>query len=500
MLHRSKANNHTGFSPTMQTRPRTPMNQHEFRLYATALFLLVFFALWLSPLHAATSGLPDFTQLTKQNSAAIVNISTTQNMKLGDRNPGFLPPFPNLPDDSPLQDFFRRFFQPPPGLFNAQPVRSLGSGFVVSADGYILTNAHVVQDADKIVVRLSDRREMPARLIGADSYSDVALLKIDATGLPTVQMGDSDKLEIGQWVLAIGSPFGFDHTATQGIISGLQRSLPSDTYVPFIQTDVPVNPGNSGGPLFDTAGKVIGINSQIYSTTGGYMGLSFAIPINEAMHVAEQLKATGHVTRGWLGVSIQPVDPDLAKAFKLGQAQGALIAQVTPDSPAAKAGLKPGDVIIRYDGKPVDEASSLPPMVSDTPIGKSAQLGIMRDGQERTATVTIGRLPDQQTAAVTNPAEGARLNLAVQDLPQEQRSQLGVGDRGVLVTQVGNGPAAEAGIQPGDVILSVDHKDVRSARQLVELVKELPTGTTIPVLVQRDENPVFLALQVPAHG
>lgn len=476
------------------------MNQHEFRLYATAAFLLVFFALWLSPLHAATSGLPDFTQLTKQNSAAVVNISTTQNPKPGDQNPGTLPSFPNLPDDSPLQDFFRHFFQQPPGLPNAQPVRSLGSGFVVSADGYILTNAHVVQDADRIVVRLADRRELPAKLIGADRYSDVALLKIDASGLPTVQMGDSDKLEIGQWVLAIGSPFGLDHTATQGIISGLQRSLPSDTYVPFIQTDVPVNPGNSGGPLFDTTGKVIGINSQIFSTTGGYMGLSFAIPINEAMHVAEQLKATGHVTRGWLGIAIQPVDPDLAKAFKLEQAQGALVAQVTPDSPAAKAGLKPGDVIVRYDGKPVDDASSLPPMVSDTLIGKRVQLGVIRDGQERTATVSIGRLPEQQAAAVTSPAEGARLNLAVQNLPQEQRGQLGVGDRGVLVTQVGTGPAAEAGIQPGDVILSVDHKDVRNAQQLAEIVKGLPAGTTIPVLVQREDNPVFLALRMPAQG
>lgn len=254
------------------------MNQHEFRIYATVFLLLAVFAMWLSPSRAVTTVLPDFTQLTKQNSAAMVNISTTQNPQPGAQNPSFLPPFPNLPDNSPLQDLFRRFFQQPPGLPNAQPVRSLGSGFVISPDGYILTNAHVVQDADEIVVRLSDRREMPAKLIGTDRYSDVALLKINATGLSNVQFGDSDKLEIGQWVLAIGSPFGLDHTATQGIISGSQLSLPSDAYVPFIQTDAPVNPGNSGGPLFDTDGKVIGVNSQIFSTTGGYVGLSSELP------------------------------------------------------------------------------------------------------------------------------------------------------------------------------------------------------------------------------
>ncbi|HRY16352.1 MAG TPA: trypsin-like peptidase domain-containing protein, partial [Candidatus Competibacteraceae bacterium] len=330
------------------------MNVNDSRYWLQLLALLIPLC-WAAAVPAArpeiAQPLPDFRKLVKQNEAAVVNISSTQTPSRRARSSGL----PELPgSENPYLEFFKRFFQERPELPGDRQANSLGSGFIISPDGYILTNAHVAQDAEKIIVRLSDQRERPAKVIGVDELTDVAVIKIDeGENLTAVKIGDSDTLEVGEWVVAIGSPFGLELTATQGIVSAVGRNLPSGTYVPFIQSDVAVNPGSSGGPLFNLRGEVVGINSQIYSSTGGYMGLSFAIPIKLAMPVAEQLKLTGEVTRGWLGILLQAVNNDLAEAFKLDRPRGALVAQVLPDSPAASAGFKPGDVILRYSGEPV---------------------------------------------------------------------------------------------------------------------------------------------------
>ena len=326
------------------------------------------------------AGLPDFTPLVQQNAAAVVNISVTRVAQLS-AVPG------NLPEP------FQRFFQPPPGAELEQT--GVGSGFVIEADGYILTNAHVVDGAREINVKFSDKRERSAKVIGVDSLSDIALIKVDAKDLPTVKIGRADTLRVGQWVLAIGSPFGFEQSASQGIVSALGRSLPGDAYVPFVQTDVPINPGNSGGPLIDLAGRVVGVNAQIYSQSGGYQGVAFAIPVDVAMQVAAQLKADGKVTRGWLGIGIQDVNQELASSFKLDQPTGALVASVEPHSPAAVAGIRPGDVIRSYDGKPIVEAGDLPPKVAVTPPGHDAALEVWRNGKSLGVDVTIARLPRQ---------------------------------------------------------------------------------------------------------
>lgn len=445
----------------------------------------------------AQAALPEFTTLVRDNRAAVVNISTTQkaSARRSANNPGEM--FPNIPDDSPLNDFFKHYFKQAPGAPQGPPPSSLGSGFIISSDGYLLTNAHVVNNADKIMVRLSDHREKPARVIGVDKRSDVALLKIDASDLPTVQVGDSDTLQVGEWVLAIGSPFGLEHTATQGIVSALGRNLPSDTYVPFIQTDVAVNPGNSGGPLFNTDGKVIGINSQIYSNTGGYMGLSFAIPINVAMRVAEQLKTQGHVTRGWLGVMIQPVSQDLASSFGLDRARGALVAQVMPDSPAAKAGLKVGDIILKYAGKNIDASADLPVLVGSTPIGDRVPLSIQRDGKSRTVKVTIETLTEDTAGEPMTNTPTYQLSMGVAELTEAQRKELDIGEHGVLVTEVNEGPAASAGIRPRDILLMLDHKAIDSVADLVNTVKTLPKEKPVSVLIQRNGSQMFLALTLP---
>ncbi|MEO7558162.1 MAG: trypsin-like peptidase domain-containing protein, partial [Gammaproteobacteria bacterium] len=312
-----------------------------------------------APAHAQSTvqspNLPDFTALVEQNSAAVVNISTTQKIK---RTMPQLPPgmeIPNLPEGSPFNDLFKHFFgegQGGPAVPEEFDAQSLGSGFIISPDGYVLTNNHVVKNADKIIVRLSDRRDLVAKVVGTDARSDLALLKVEAQNLPVVKLGSSSNLKVGEWVLAIGSPFGFDHSATAGIVSAIGRNLPSESYVPFIQTDVAINPGNSGGPLFNLKGEVVGINSQIFSRTGGFMGLSFAIPVDVAMEVTEQLKTKGRVTRGWLGILIQDVTNDLAESFGMAKPEGALVARVLPDSPAAKSGFQAGDVVVKFDGKP----------------------------------------------------------------------------------------------------------------------------------------------------
>jgi serine protease Do len=435
---------------------------------------------------------PDFTALVQQNADSVVNI-TVEGKGAG--------PMLGIPDLENIPEPFRRYFPPMPrgDDENAPRARGMGSGFVISADGYVVTNHHVVAGADRITVKLNDKREFNAKLVGSDKQSDVALLKIDATGLPAVKIGDSSELKVGQWVFAIGAPFGLERTATQGIVSALGRSLPNDTYTPFIQTDVAVNPGNSGGPLFDTAGRVVGINSQIFSRSGGYMGLSFAIPIDVAMNVVGQLKEHGHVSRGWLGIQLQEVTQDLARSFGLQSPRGALVANVTPGSPADKAGVKTGDVIVAYADKPIADSSDLPPLVGATRPGESRTLTIVRNGKERKLDVTLGKLEDREVklaAAGDAKGEGAALNVVVSDLSDAQRKQLGV-EQGVLVRQVGPGLAADAGVRPGDVLLEINGKEVENAQQLSELTKQLPAGKSVPLLVKRGEFSMFLALRVP---
>lgn len=444
---------------------------------------------------APVTGLPDFVTLVQKNADAVVNISIERSA----RNEAMPIPhgLPDIPDDSPLKDWMKRFFEAPPGhpRIDAEPVHTLGSGFIISPDGFILTNAHVVDGAREVTVKFNDRRELKAKVVGADELSDVALIKVDAKGLPIVEIGDAKSLKVGQWVVAIGSPFGFDHSASQGIVSALGRNLPDDTYVPFIQTDVPINPGNSGGPLIDLGGKVVGVNAQIYSRSGGYMGVSFAIPIDIAMNVADQLKASGHVTRGWLGVSIQNMDQDLASSFGLTTPQGALVAEVLPDSPAARAGIRSGDVILSYAGKPVDSSKDLPPLVALTPPGQPAQVEILRNGKKRELTVTIAKLAEDKAARVASvEPTPSRLNLEVANLSPAERAQLGV-DRGVRVTEVGPGPAESAGIQPGDIVLSLDNKDISSVDQMKRLVNSLPNGKPVPLLVKRNDGLLFLAIR-----
>ncbi|WP_110650024.1 DegQ family serine endoprotease [Salinicola peritrichatus] len=453
----------------------------------------------LSVQTAQARELPDFTELVKQAAPGVVNISTTSTISAASG--------PYAQQDIP--EIFRRFFgdqmPPMPGMPGGNEERkSLGSGFVIRKDGYILTNAHVVKDADEIMVRLNDRRELPAKLVGSDARTDVALLKVDADDLPTLKIGDSDDLQVGEWVAAIGSPFGFDHSVTAGIVSAINRTLPSDTYVPFIQTDVAINPGNSGGPLFNLDGEVVGINSQIYTRSGGFMGLSFAIPISVAMDVADQLRTEGHVSRGWLGVVIQPVSKDLAESFGLDDTRGALVSDVTDDSPAKKAGLKAGDVILSVNGEAIDDSTTLPRLIGRVSPGDDVKLKVMRDGDQRNIDVTVGDWPEEMTAdgsSSTGKAtdDQAKLGIAISDLNDQQKQQLDI-DSGVLVRRVDpRGAAAAAGIQPGDVIVSFDQKPVDNADQLIEAVKQVDEDRAVPVRIVRDGNSLFVALRLKAQ-
>ncbi|HRX71316.1 MAG TPA: DegQ family serine endoprotease [Candidatus Competibacteraceae bacterium] len=438
--------------------------------------------------------IPDFSALVERNAVAVVNITVSGK----DQPAAAWRGMPDLNDDNnPFAPFFKRFPMPKmPHGGKSQPLQGMGSGFLISSDGYLITNHHVIDGAGKITVKLNDKREFPAKVIGSDPQSDIALLKIDAKGLPVVTVGNPGDLKVGQWVFAIGAPFGLERTATKGIVSALGRSLPNDTYVPFIQTDVPINPGNSGGPLFDLSGQVVGINSQIFSRSGGYMGLSFAIPADVAMDVVAQLKAEGRVTRGWLGITLQEVTQDLARSFNLDQPRGALVSAVNADSPAAKAGLKPGDVIIGYAGKPIVDSADLPPLVGSTKPNVTETLTIIREGKQQEIPVTLGALPDQdqnELAMSSAPDDGSpRLNVLVADLPPGQ------GEEGVRVQQVGPGIAAEAGVQAGDILVSLNRQPVKSAQQLQQLVKQLPAGKRVPLLVKRDGGSLYLALEVPA--
>ncbi len=453
---------------------------------------------WMVASGAGAVDLPDFTELVEKNAPTVVNISTIQKNSAYH----FRGRMPEFPQGTPFDEWFKKFFgdRGREGDDGEPRARSQGSGFIISSDGYILTNEHVVEDADKIIVRLNDRREMEAEVVGIDDLTDLALLKIDAEGLPAAKLGHSKDVKPGQWVLAIGSPFGFDYSVTAGIVSAVGRSLPRENYVPFIQTDVAINPGNSGGPLINMEGEVIGINSQIYSQTGGYMGLSFAIPIDVAMNVVEQLKATGHVARGWLGVLIQDVTRDLAESFGMDRPRGALVAKVLPDSPAEKAGIQVGDVIVAFDGRDILRSSDLPPLVGMTAPGTEVKVKVIREGRKRTLRVKVGELREEEVRASEGPKERVIKDLAltVADLTEEQRKKLGEEhEGGVLVVGVKAGPARDAGIQRGDVIVMLDNRPVESADQLQELVKELPRGRSVPVLVIRRGGPIFLALRIP---
>ena len=445
----------------------------------------------------AEAQLPDFTQLVEQASPAVVNISTTQ--KLPERRVSSMGQMPDLEGLPPgLRDFFERSM-PPSGKGGRQrEAQSLGSGFIISPDGYILTNNHVVADADEIIVRLSDRSEMKAKLVGTDPRSDVALLKIEGKNLPVLKLGKSQDLKAGQWVVAIGSPFGFDHTVTQGIISAIGRSLPNESYVPFIQTDVPINPGNSGGPLFNLAGEVVGINSQIYTRSGGFMGVSFAIPIDVAMDVANQLKAGGKVSRGWLGVVIQEVNKDLAESFGLDKPAGALVAQVLDDGPAAKGGLQVGDVILSMNGQPIVMSADLPHLVGALKAGSKATLEVIRNGKRQNLELTVGAIPDEgkEMSSPTGAEQSSnRLGVTVADLSEEQKKANDI-KGGVIITDVQDGPAALIGLQAGDVITHLNNQAITNGKQFTEIAKALPKNRSVSMRVLRQGRASFITFKL----
>ena len=463
--------------------------------------LLAVALLWGHSLLAQAS-LPDFTDLVEEASPAVVNISTRQ--KMPERA---VAGHPALPDLEGLPPMFREFFERSIPQVPRNPggrqreAQSLGSGFIISPDGYIMTNNHVVADADEIIVRLSDRSELEAKLIGADPRSDVALLKVEGKDLPVVRLGKADDLKVGEWVLAIGSPFGFDHSVTAGIVSAKGRNLPSDSYVPFIQTDVAINPGNSGGPLFNLQGEVVGINSQIFTRSGGFMGLSFAIPMEVAMQVADQLKADGKVTRGWLGVVIQEVNKDLAESFGLDKPAGALVAQVLEDGPADKGGLQVGDVILSLNGKPIIMSADLPHLVGGLKPGEKAELDIVRDGSRKKLNVTVGTLPEEgQELASSGSAQGGersnnRLGVTVVELTAEQKKGLDL-KGGVVVREVLNGPAAMIGLRPGDVITHLNNQAIDSTSTFAKVAQELPKNRSVSMRVLRQGRASFITFKL----
>ncbi|WP_206953984.1 DegQ family serine endoprotease [Trinickia acidisoli] len=450
---------------------------------------------------AAKTGIPDFSGLVETYGPAVVNISAKHVVKqTAQRSMQQLPVDP----DDPFYQFFKRFYGQFPGFNGGDsggggggqddvPSASLGSGFIISNDGYILTNAHVVDGANVVTVKLTDKREFRAKVVGTDKQSDVAVLKINASNLPIVKIGDPNQSKVGQWVVAIGSPYGFDNTVTSGIISAKGRSLPNENYTPFIQTDVPVNPGNSGGPLFNLEGQVIGINSMIYSQTGGFQGLSFAIPIDEAMRVKDQLVKTGHVSRGRLGVAVQGVNQTLAESFGLQKPVGALVSSVDPDGPAAKSGLQAGDVILAVNGTAVNDSTDLPSQIASMKPGTKATLDIWRDKSKKQVTVTLGSLSDTKVADKgTQGSEQGRLGVAVRSLTPQERSGTSL-THGLLVQQ-SSGPAASAGIQPGDVILAVNGHPVTSVQQLRDVIAK--AGNSVALLIQRDNAQIFVPVDL----
>ena len=447
--------------------------------------------LWFPLLSLAqVQGLPDFTDLVEKQGAAVVNVSTTSTATTGVAQPP-------VPEDDPFYDFFRRFGPPQEREYEA---RSLGSGFIVSADGYILTNAHVVNMADDVTVKLSDKREFKAKVIGADKRTDVALIKIEATGLPAVKIGDPEKLRVGEWVLAIGSPFGFESSVTAGIVSAKGRSLPQENYVPFIQTDVAINPGNSGGPLFNLKGEVVGINSQIYSRTGGFMGLSFAIPIDVAMDVSNQLRSAGRVSRGRIGVVIQEVTKELAESFGLPKASGALVNSVEKGGPADKAGIEASDVILKFDGKVVTSSVDLPRIVAQTRPGSKVTAQVWRKGVSREVPMVVGEIPEEKLAVRNGPRENkpgnlvARLGMTLSEQASSQRKELGT--NGGLLVEDAQGAAAKAGIRRGDVLMAINNQDVKSIEQLNQLLGQFEKARSVALLIKRGDGALYVPLRL----
>jgi len=461
--------------------------------------LLLWLLLLPLAVFAQARDLPDFTELVEKQGPAVVNISTAQNV----RERANMPHMPNLDENDPFYEFFRRFMPQNPGQSPREfSTRSLGSGFIISADGYILTNAHVVDGADETTVRLTDKREFKAKVIGVDKRTDVALIKIEASGLPVVKLGDPNKLKVGEWVLAIGSPFGFDNTVTAGIVSGKGRSLPQENLVPFIQTDAAVNPGNSGGPLFNLRGEVVGINSQIYSRTGGYMGLSFAIPIDLALDVQNQLRSTGRVSRGRIGVVIQEVTKELAESFGLAKPEGALVNSVEKGGPAEKAGVEVSDIIIKFDGKSVSSSSDLPRIVGATRPGSKVGMQVWRKGAAKELTVTVGEIPAEKVAGRESkgakPAEAAanRLGLVLSELSDDQRKELKIVS-GVVVDEVRG--QARGDLRKGDIILALIHKgnntEAKSVAQFNKALNAVDKAATITLHVRRGENQNFITIK-----
>jgi serine protease Do len=452
---------------------------------------------------AHANDLPDFTVLAEKHGQEVVNISVTQVMQAGNN----VMPFPNMPDDPDLQEFFKRFGIPgmpgqpgAPGQGGQEyKSQSLGSGFIISADGYILTNAHVVNGADEVLVKLTDKREFKAKIIGADKRTDVALIKIEGTNLPKATIGDPAALKVGQWVAAIGSPFGLENTMTAGIVSAKGRALPQENFVPFIQTDVAINPGNSGGPLYNLAGEVVGINSQIYSRTGGSVGLSFSIPIDVAIDISNQLKANGKISRGWLGIAIQEITKELAESFGMKNTNGALIAGVEKNSPAEKGGLLMGDVITKFDNKAITTSADLPRAVGATKPGKVAAVEILRKGAVKMLNVGVGEMPADTAEAVQTPkappkSEANKIGLTLKELTPQQKRKLN-GKNGLLVTD-STGAGAQAGIRRGDVILGLNNSETQSVEQFNKQINAVAAGKTVAVLVLRGENTLYVPIKV----
>lgn len=448
---------------------------------------------------ANAKDLPDFTELAEKHGAEVVNISVTQNVHA---DPSAMP-FPGMEGDEQMQEFFKRFGIPSmPGQGSPQQdykSQSLGSGFIISSDGYILTNAHVVNEADEVIVKLFDKREFKAKIIGADKRTDVALVKIDATGLPKVTIGDSAKLKVGEWVAAIGSPFGLENTMTAGIVSAKGRALPQENFVPFIQTDVAINPGNSGGPLFNLAGEVVGINSQIYSRSGGSMGLSFSIPIDVAIDVSNQLKSSGKITRGWLGIAIQEITKDLADSFGMKNTNGALVAGVEKNGPADKGGLEAGDVITKFDSKVIATSADLPRIVGSTKPNKIVAVEVLRKGAVKTLNIGVGEMPTEGagTAQSNKPAaktEANRIGLTLKELTAQQKKKLN-GKTGLLVME-STGAAAQAGIRRGDVVLGLNNNESPSLDSFNKQINAVAVGKMVAVLVLRGENTLYVPIKV----
>jgi serine protease Do len=455
---------------------------------------------------AIAKNLPDFTELAEKHGAEVVNISVTQVMQAGNN----VMPFPGMENDENLQEFFKRFGIPgmpgtpgQPGLpgqgGQEYKTQSLGSGFIISADGYILTNAHVVSEADEVLVKLSDKREFKAKIIGTDKRTDVALIKIEGSNLPKATIGDPAALKVGEWVAAIGSPFGLENTMTAGIVSAKGRALPQENFVPFIQTDVAINPGNSGGPLYNLRGEVVGVNSQIYSRSGGSMGLSFSIPIDVAIDISNQLKATGKITRGWLGVAIQELTKELAESFGMKNTNGALIAGVETNGPAGKGGLMAGDVITKFDGKVITSSGDLPRAVGGTKPGKIAAVEILRKGTVKTLNIGVGETPTDSNLAVpaarpAPKAEANKIGLTLKELTTAQKKKLN-GKNGLLVAE-STGAAAQAGIRRGDVILGLNNSETQSVETFNKQINAVAAGRTVALLVLRGDGTLYVPIKV----